>query len=113
MAGCECNKCEKVFEMSLANYKEKREDELEFSFFVCPHCGAKYPVYVTDAALRQAISAVPYLSNTARQMREQGKFDAKLAEQIKTAIGENQKRCAELIAEHWERFAGKGETDAD
>ena len=61
-----CESCSAEFEPLI----EKRTDgDLEFVFFRCPFCGARYTVSVTDSPLREQIREYTDLAEEGRQRR--------------------------------------------
>ena len=62
----QCESCNAVFEPLI----EKRTDgDLEFVFFRCPFCGARYMISVTDLPLREQIREYTELAEEGRQRR--------------------------------------------
>ena len=62
----QCESCNAVFEPLI----EKRTDgDLEFVFFRCPFCGARYTISVTDPPLREQIREYTELAEEGRQRR--------------------------------------------
>ena len=62
----QCESCNAVFEPLI----EKRTDgDLEFVFFRCPFCGARYAISVTDPPLREQSREYTELAEEGRQRR--------------------------------------------
>ncbi len=51
-----CNVCNQHFDLETKMLKEHRcSDGIHITYFVCPHCGAKYITIITDPNLRKMI----------------------------------------------------------
>jgi DNA-directed RNA polymerase subunit RPC12/RpoP len=61
-----CESCSAEFEPLI---EKRAEGDLEFLFFRCPSCGARYTVAVTDPALREQIREYTELAEEGRQRR--------------------------------------------
>ena len=62
----QCESCNAVFEPLI---EKRTESDLEFVFFRCPFCGARYTVSVTDSPLREQIREYTDLAEEGRQRR--------------------------------------------
>ena len=62
----QCESCNAVFEPLI---EKRTESDLEFLFFRCPSCGARYTVTVTDPPLRKQIREYTELAEEGRQRR--------------------------------------------
>ena len=60
----QCESCNAVFEPLI---EKRTESDLEFLFFRCPSCGARYTVTVTDPPLRKQIREYTELAEEGRQ----------------------------------------------
>ena len=61
-----CESCNAEFEPLI---EKRAEGDLEYLFFRCPSCGARYTVAVTDPALREQIREYTELAEEGRQRR--------------------------------------------
>lgn len=53
---CSCSSCNAPIILQKSAIKKQRfEDGIEFTYFKCNHCGARYVVLVTDKELRRKI----------------------------------------------------------
>ena len=59
-----CESCNAEFEPLI---EKRAESDLEFLFFRCPSCGARYTVTVTDPPLRKQIREYTELAEEGRQ----------------------------------------------
>ena len=62
----QCESCNAVFEPLI---EKRTESDLEFVFFRCPSCGARYTISVTDPPLREQIREYTELAEEGRQRR--------------------------------------------
>ena len=70
--------------------------EIEHTFFRCPGCGAVYPVYATDAALRKDIAGY----NRMRLLIQKQRCSEKFLRNAETLKKRNSKRSRELMDLH-------------
>ena len=61
-----CESCNAEFEPLI---EKRAEGDLEYLFFRCPSCGARYTVSVTDSPLREQIREYTDLAEEGRQRR--------------------------------------------
>ena len=61
-----CESCNAEFEPMV---EKRAEGDLEYLFFRCPSCGARYTVSVTDPPLREQIREYTELAEEGRQRR--------------------------------------------
>ena len=61
-----CESCSAEFEPLI---ERRAEGDLEFVFFRCPFCGARYTISVTDPSLREQIREYTELAEEGRQRR--------------------------------------------
>ena len=61
-----CESCNAEFEPLI---EKRAEGDLEYLFFRCPSCGARYTVTVTDPPLRKQIREYTELAEEGRQRR--------------------------------------------
>ena len=61
-----CESCSAEFEPLI---EKRAEGDLEYLFFRCPSCGARYTVSVTDPPLREQIREYTELAEEGRQRR--------------------------------------------
>ena len=86
--GMRCNKCGAKF---IPEILLKKQDDIEYRYYVCPICEEVYPISATDSELRQSID------EWIRLMRNsEGQPDEKTRE-LKTR---NLIRSHELMAKH-------------
>lgn len=50
-----CNICGKNFELEQPDIIERRIDDLDIQYYVCPHCRKKYVVFAADIEMRGLI----------------------------------------------------------
>lgn len=72
-----CDYCNNAFEM---NVKTRRIDNLEATYFICPHCKHEYVSMVTDAKLRKMIQKVKNLANKVKNNVGKAKYEKVLKE---------------------------------
>ena len=61
-----CESCNAEFEPLI---EKRAEGDLEYLFFRCPSCGARYTISVTDTTLREQIREYTELAEEGRQRR--------------------------------------------
>ena len=59
-----CESCNAEFEPLI---EKRAEGDLEYLFFRCPSCGARYTISVTDTTLREQIREYTELAEEGRQ----------------------------------------------
>lgn len=75
-----CDYCNNTFKM---NVKTKKVDDLEVTYFICPHCNHEYASMVTDAKLRKMIQHVKNLAVKVQKNVGKTKHDRCLQEYLK------------------------------
>ena len=89
-----CDKCGTV--VPDPEWKTIRDGELEYTVFLCEHCGTVYVVCVTDEALRQDITRYRQMAEKVKERLQSEDFHREL-QQLKN---KNHKRSQELFEQH-------------
>lgn len=79
-----CNVCNQHFDLNTKMLKEHIfPDSIHITYFVCPHCGAKYSTIITDPALRKAIKINGYHSPSRIMLLKMQELKLKYADRVK------------------------------
>ena len=89
-----CNHCGK--EIQFPEWKIISDGELEYTVFVCEHCGTAYVVYITDEALRQNITRYRQMAGKVKEGLQNEAFHRTL-QKLKH---NNHQRSQELYEQH-------------
>ena len=89
-----CNHCGK--ELQSPEWKTIQDGDLEYTVFLCEHCGTGYVVCVTDEALRRHITHYRQMAEKVKEGLQSEDFHREL-QQLKNR---NRKRSQELYEQH-------------
>lgn len=89
----QCDKCKEDLDFAPDTVKR---DDIEYMFFRCPKCGALFPIFASDSALRKDIGRYTEMRMIIRSIRVSKKY-IKDAEKLKQ---QNLKRSHELMEQY-------------
>lgn len=97
-----CDKCNRGFIINGVSIRPLTDD-LQAQEFICPYCGARYLVLLTDSAIRQRIEDRVGLVTKQRALiakRAREKTLRKYIKDIKQIDNDIKRMCDELRREH-------------
>lgn len=101
-----CSKCQEMFDPSVDQFGTITENEIEFSFSVCPKCGHHYLYLVTDPDLRTGIGLYREICEKIAANRAQRReYNLAMEYHRRRLREQNERRLKDLRTQHEARFA--------